>query len=267
MKYIVGIDADGTIFDTMNIKHKEVFWQCMMERWSVPDPDGKILLAAEKINLYSKSRGVNRFPGLLSVMEICPTLSSLDKSPLANFIKSGYPLSNKGLQKYIDDGHDDKLLLDVLAWSNDIDRVFAEKTEGLMPFEGASIAIRKMADTVEVVIVSSASGAILERDLDAAGLSGCITKIMGQECGKKHEQLEAVKASLNPDKVLMIGDAISDCDAAKRAGAYFYPIVPGSEENSWQQFLDKYFDIFTSSESFEPHEDKLYKEFLAVFEN
>ena len=267
MRYIVGIDADGTIFDTMNIKHKEVFWQCMMKRWDVPDPDGKILAAAEKINLYSKSRGVNRFPGLLSVMEICPTLAGLDKSPLSDFINSGYPMSNAGLEKYISDGHNDDLLADVLAWSRDIDRVFAEKTEGLMPFRGADKAIRKMAEKVDVVIVSSASGAILERDLESAALTGCITKIMGQECGKKHEQLEAVKASLASDRVLMIGDAISDCDAARRVGAYFYPIIPGSEERSWQEFLDKYLESFISDEYHSSHEDALYQEFLAVFEN
>ena len=267
MKYIVGIDADGTIFDTMNIKHKEVLWQCMMERWGVADPDGKILMAAEKINLYSKSRGVNRFPGLLCVMEICPTLATLDKTPLRDFINSGYPMSNSGLEKYINDGHGEKILADTLAWSHDIDRVFAEKTEGLMPFVGASAAIRKMAGKVDVVIVSSASGTILERDLETAGLTECITKIMGQECGKKHQQIEAVKASLTPDRVLMIGDAISDCDAAKHAGAYFYPIIPGSEEKSWGEFIDKYFDSFINDTYHGDHEDRLYDEFIAVFEN
>ena len=104
MRYIVGIDTDGTIFDTMNIKHKEVFWQCMMERWGVPDPDGRILAMAERINLYSRSRGVNRFPGLLRVMEGCPSLAGLDKTPLRDFISSDYPTSNAGLEKYINDG-------------------------------------------------------------------------------------------------------------------------------------------------------------------
>lgn len=265
MRFIVGIDADGTIFDTMNIKHKEVFWQCMMERWGVPDPDGRILAMAERINLYSRSRGVNRFPGLLRVMEGCPSLAGLDKTPLCDFISSDYPTSNAGLEKYINDGHTDKILCDALAWSHDIDRVFAEKTENLLPFSGADASIRKMSERADIVIVSSASGKILERDLENAGLTGCITRIMGQECGKKHEQLESVKADLSPDAVLMIGDAISDGDAARRAGAYFYPILPGSEEKSWEMLENKYFESFISGEYHEKYEEALYKEFLDAF--
>ncbi len=265
MKFVVGIDADGTIFDTMNIKHKQVFWQCMMERWGVPDPDGRILAEAEKINLYSKSRGINRFPGLLKVMEICPSLAGLDKTPLRDFISSGYPTSNAGLEKYISDGHTDKILYDTLGWSYDIDRVFAEKTEKLLPFSGADSSIRKMSERADIVIVSSASGKILERDLENAALSPYITKIMGQECGKKHEQLASVRASLSPDSVLMIGDAISDCDAAKRAGAHFYPILPGNEEHSWDMLENKYFESFIAGEYHEKHEDLLYKDFLNTF--
>ena len=265
MKFVIGIDADGTIFDTMNIKHKEVFWQCMMERFGVEDTDGSILAMAEKINLYSKSRGVNRFPGLLAVMEGTPALKSLDKSPLSAFIKSGYPLSNAGLEKYIKDGHGDKILCEALAWSHDIDRVFAEKTEGLLPFTGADKAIRRMSDYADIVIISSASGAILERDLKAACLTEHITKIMGQECGKKHEQLASIISSLSPDRVLMIGDAISDCEAARRVGAYFYPIMPGKEEYSWDMLSGKYFDTLMDDTYHELHEGRLYEEFLGIF--
>ena len=267
MKFIIGIDADGTIFDTMNIKHKEVFWQCMMERWGVDDPDGSVLAMAEKINLYSKSRGVNRFPGLLAVMERCPALDGLDKSPLSDFINSDYPTSNAGLERYINDGHTQSILLDALAWSRDIDRVFAEKTENLLPFVGADKSIRRMSAVADVVIISSASGAILERDLANAQLTDCITKVMGQECGKKHEQLSAVISDLSPDRILMIGDAISDRDAAKRVGAYFYPIIPGGEEESWQSFFDKYLDAFINDEYHGRYEELLYDKFLAVFEN
>lgn len=266
MKFIVGIDADGTIFDSMNIKHKEVFWQCMVDKWDLSACEGEVLALGEKINLYSKNRGVNRFPALLMVMEGISALDGLDKSPLRAFVNSGAPLSNAGLKKYIEENGEDKLLADTLEWSLEVDRRFSEKTESLAPFVGADRAIRKISGDAVVVTVSSASRAILERDLANASLDSLVTKIMGQENGKKREQLLFAKKEFESDAILMIGDAISDCEAARSVGAAFYPILPGREEYSWERFTNKYFDAFISGEYKEKYEAALYEEFLNIFE-
>ena len=42
----------------------------------------------------------------------------------------------------------------------------------------------------------------------------------------------------------MIGDAEGDLKAAQCTGAFFFPVIPGAEENSWEQLYDIYLDKF-----------------------
>ena len=39
-----------------------------------------------------------------------------------------------------------------------------------------------------------------------------------------------------PDHVLMLGDAPADLEAAREAGALFYPILAYQERESWEEF-------------------------------
>lgn len=63
--YLVGIDSDGCAFDTMELKHKECFIPNTIHYWGLQGVSKYAREAAEFVNLYSKSRGVNRFPALV----------------------------------------------------------------------------------------------------------------------------------------------------------------------------------------------------------
>ena len=60
--YLVGIDSDGCAFDTMELKHKECFIPNTINYWGLQGVSKYAREAAEFVNLYSKSRGINRFP-------------------------------------------------------------------------------------------------------------------------------------------------------------------------------------------------------------
>ena len=47
-----------------------------------------------------------------------------------------------------------------------------------------------------------------------------------------------VKDAYGPGKVLLVGDAPGDRAAAAEAGAFFYPILPGHEAESWRDFRE-----------------------------
>ena len=49
----------------------------------------------------------------------------------------------------------------------------------------------------------------------------------------------AAAVRYEPAKILMVGDAFGDWDAARACGALFYPIAPGCEEESWQRFFEE----------------------------
>jgi len=59
--FMIGIDSDGCAFDTMEVKHKECF---IPTSSSITAGLGLRMAreAAEFLNLYSRWRGVNRFP-------------------------------------------------------------------------------------------------------------------------------------------------------------------------------------------------------------
>ena len=67
--YLVGIDSDGCAFDTMELKHKECFIPNIINYWELQGVSKYAREAAEFVNLYSKSRGINRFPALVEALE------------------------------------------------------------------------------------------------------------------------------------------------------------------------------------------------------
>src|SRR3977135_1370948 len=68
-KFLVGIDSDGCAFDTMELKHKECFIPNTINFYELQGVSKYAREAAEFVNLYSKSRGINRFPALIETLE------------------------------------------------------------------------------------------------------------------------------------------------------------------------------------------------------
>ena len=82
------------------------------------------------------------------------------------------------------------------------------------------------------------------------------------EMGKKALHLElATRNKYAPGRVLMIGDAPGDMQAARANGALFYPIKPGHEQESWALFYDQAFDKFIAGEYAGGYEAALIAEF------
>ncbi|MBR2996207.1 MAG: HAD family hydrolase, partial [Lachnospiraceae bacterium] len=62
--YAVCVDSDGCAMDTMNIKHFRCFGPCMVREWHLEQWEKAILDRWNEINLFSATRGINRFKGL-----------------------------------------------------------------------------------------------------------------------------------------------------------------------------------------------------------
>src|SRR6516225_5789574 len=68
--FFVGIDSDGCAFDSMEIKHKECFCPQIIKYWDLQPISKHAREAVEFVNLYSKLRGTNRWPALISVLDL-----------------------------------------------------------------------------------------------------------------------------------------------------------------------------------------------------
>ena len=67
--FFIGIDSDGCVFDSMEIKQKECFAPMFIKHHGLQAVSKYAREVWEFVNLYSKNRGINPFPPqiLLSV--------------------------------------------------------------------------------------------------------------------------------------------------------------------------------------------------------
>lgn len=68
-EFFIGIDSDGCAFDTMEIKHKECFCPNFIRYFNLQNVSKYTREAWDFVNLYSPSRGCNRFHAVLEVLE------------------------------------------------------------------------------------------------------------------------------------------------------------------------------------------------------
>ena len=63
-EFLICIDSDGCVMDTMNSKHIYCFGPCLLTVWDLDSCRDQVLKRWNEINLYTMTRGINRFKGL-----------------------------------------------------------------------------------------------------------------------------------------------------------------------------------------------------------
>ncbi len=270
--YFVGIDSDGCVFDTMEIKHKECFIPNIIKLWKLQAISKYTRAAAEFVNLYSKWRGVNRFPALTKTFELLrdwpEAMRRGVKVPevptLQAWIDSGVPLGNPELEDAVAKTAD-PVLRQTLEWSRAVNRSIAELVEGVPPFPYFRECAEKLAGHADIICVSATPGEALEREWEEHHIAQYAAVIAGQEMGSKKDHLRLTAGGkYKKDCVLMIGDAPGDLAAARANGALFFPINPGHEEQSWERFLGEGMERFFNHTYTGDYEAALIREFEAL---
>lgn len=261
--FLIGIDSDGTAFDSMNIKHLDAFIPAALEIWPMREETAARFTEIEKtVNLFSSLRGINRFPGLLEAFERLekefPDEKGLpDLHDLRAYIQGETRYSPATLKAWMK-GHPSAELDRALAWSERADELFTKACEGLMPYPGVREAMKKAWPSAAIAVVSSAAKAGLEKDWAAGGLTPFVDYMMSQEDGSKTAQLQKAMSRCGGNvKALMLGDTDSDGVSAHEAGALFYPIMPGDEAASWQRFSEEILPLFLAGK-YGPEEEAKY---------
>ena len=266
-EFFVGIDSDGCAFDTMEIKHKECFCPQTIKHWNLQAVSKYAREAWDFVNLYSKTRGCNRFPALLRVLDLlrvrkevlARNVKVVDLPVLRQWTKEETRLGNPALKAKVQAGNDPELRR-VLAWSEDINKMIAEWVHDVPPFPLVRESLGKAKERADLIVVSQTPGEALKREWQEHKIDGFVRFIAGQECGTKTEHIKyGAGGKYGKDKVLMIGDAIGDLDAAKGNSALFFPIIPGEEEKSWEQFFNEGLEKFFACKYAGKYEEKLIK--------
>ena len=268
-EFFIGLDSDGCVFDSMELKHKECFAPVFIKYWTL-QPASKFARAAwEFVNLYSVWRGANRFPALAKVLDLLVDwpeamrrgIKIPDITPLRNFINSGVPQGNPSLQEVVNRGHDPVLQL-TLDWSKAVNRAIADMVAGVPPFPPVRECLDKLAPQVDLAVISGTPGEALAREWEEHRINQYAAVIAGQEMGTKKEHLQIMAGGrYKPGRTLMIGDAPGDLKAARANHFLFFPINPGHEEECWQQLLEEGLDRFFAGTFAGEYEKKRIQEF------
>jgi len=250
--FFVGIDSDGCAFDTMEIKHKECFIPNIINSWGLQAVSKYAREAAEFVNLYSQWRGVNRWPALVMVFDLLRERPEVQRRgvliPEANsiraFIASGRPQSNESLAQVAAETGDPELAR-ALAWSKAVNATIADMVHDVPPFPYVRESLEMIRAHADAIVVSQTPEEALVREWQEHQIDGYVRAIAGQERGTKTEHLRYASQGKYPNEnKLMIGDAPGDLKAAQGNQAYFFPVDPGHEEESWERFYKEAFQRF-----------------------
>ena len=221
-EFFIGIDSDGCVFDTMELKHKECFAPMFIKHFRLQNASKYAREVWDFVNLYSKTRGLNRFPAAARALDllrqrqevIARKVAVYDTRPLEEWIARETKLGNAALKKEVESGN--QALAVPLAWSLAVNQAVADIATNVPPFPFFRESLQKMSARADVMVVSQTPTETLVREWKELGIDRFVRAIAGQESGTKAEHIQfAAGGKYPPEKILMIGDAPGDFKAAR----------------------------------------------------
>jgi len=268
-EFFVGIDSDGCVFDSMELKQKECFIPVIIREWELQAISKYVRETSEFVNLYSKWRGANRFPALIKTFELLKIRDEVkrrsveipDLEHLQEFVGSGLPLSNNSLEKVVEENNNE-ILKRTLKWSREVNNAVNDMVKNVPLFPFVKEVLQKLQGKVDCIVVSGTPYEALVKEWEDNKISQFIKLLAGQEMGSKKEHLEfATKNRYDDNHILMVGDSPGDLKAAKANNALFYPIIPGNEEKSWEKLYNESIDMFLNEKYEGKYEEDLINKF------
>ena len=242
---LICIDSDGTIMDTMTIKHEECFGPAFIDVFGIKEHKEEILDHWNDTNLYTTTRGINRFQGLKEILEFIELNYNykFDGSHyFYNWVNTTKAFS-VDLLKEENNKHESEVIKKAIMWSDEVN-----KRIKLLPpskvFLNCKETLEKLSSFADLVGVSSANkGAVIE-EWTNNGIIKYFKEVACQDVGSKSFIIsEAIKNGYDTNKVIMLGDALGDERAAKDNNCLFYPIIPSMESKSWNNLNNILNDI------------------------
>lgn len=261
--WLVCVDSDGCAMDTMDIKHFRCFGPCMVEEWNLQKWEKPILERWNEINLYSMTRGVNRFKGLaMALTEIDRTYCPIEGvEELAQWVQSAPELSNRAVEQAAATakGH---CLAKALSWSQKVNAAINALPESEKnPFPGAAEGLEAAHAVADVAVVSSANREAVEEEWARCGLLDKVDVVCCQDTGSKADCIAALLGKgYAHDHVVMVGDAPGDKTAAEKNGVWFYPILVRHEAESWRELASEGLERFRQDD-FAPYAETKGQQF------
>lgn len=267
--FFIGIDSDGCVFDSMGLKHKECFCPAFINVMNLQGVSDAAREVWEFVNLFSTTRGVNRFKALILSLDLLREHPDVQKrgvdiprmDALREWTQRESVLGMSGLLKEIEASpHPD--LLQARDWSEEVNLAVSRMVRNVAPFPAVPEALKQMVTHADTMVVSQTPVANIEHEWKENNIREYVQAIAGQEMGNKAFHLKtAAEGRYDGSSILMIGDAPGDYAAAQEIGALFYPIIPGAEEAAWGRFVNEALPLFVEGAYRGKYEQTLMEDF------
>ena len=242
-QFVFCVDSDGCAMDTMTYKHQLFFGPLAADYFAVAD-QASFLKEWDRINLYSRTRGVNRFVGLVMGLEYAG-VTGIDA--LKQWVQHTASLSNQSLEAELLKRPSDDLQK-ALDWSNEVNRQIEAYQGEALAFPGALSGLKALHQLGRVFVVSSANKEAVQKEWQDQGLMAHIDDLYCQDRGKKESVIaQLIDEGYEREGMMMIGDSPGDLAAAEQNQITFFPILVGKEASSWQD-LSHAAEAFTTGD-------------------
>lgn len=264
--FLICVDSDGCAMDTMDIKHFRCFGPCMIEVWGLHAHEQELLARWNEVNLYTMTRGINRFKGLaIALKEAEETYDDVQIDDLETFlcwIETTKELSNRAIEEVLAQ-KESKSLRMALEWSERVNVAIKNlPEEENLPFEGAKAGLAAAHAAADVAIVSSANAGAVREEWTRHNLIEHTDIMLAQDAGTKAYCIgQLLQKGYEKAHVLMIGDAPGDQKAAEDNGVLYYPILVKKEKSSWERFLSEGLEKFLSGTYSGKYQEERINEF------
>lgn len=269
-EFLICIDSDGCAMDTMDIKHTKCFGPCMIEEWKLNKWQDSILNKWNEVNLYTMTRGINRFKGLaLALVDINKKYISVDGlDDFLKWVNETGELSNESLENEINKV-DSVCLKKALNWSKSVNKSINKLEDSeKKPFEGVLEGIKEAHKIADIAIVSSANEQAVLEEWEKHNLLDDVDIVLTQNIGTKSYCIKKlIEKGYDRKNVLMVGDALGDYDSAKLNDVLYYPILVRYENQSWKRFTDEAIEKLINNDFIGDYQNKVYKEFKENLSN
>lgn len=264
--FLICVDSDGCVMDTMESKHTRCFGPCMIREWRLEKIKDAVLEQWNQINLHGKNRGINRFQGLLMVLTYVDQhyFSIEGLKILKQWVQKSSELSDTALERELEN-RESYILRKTLSWSKQVNKMIEKMSKKeRRPFYEAQAALKEAYEKADIVVVTAGNQQALADEWRQHHLLQYVDGLWCQTAGTQAEGIrKMIELGYQKDHILMIGDSVGDYEAAKSQGVFFYPIVENSEEESWSKWRSESFERFLSGTYQGAYQEKVLEAFFA----
>ncbi|QPB43682.1 HAD family hydrolase [Rodentibacter haemolyticus] len=244
--------------DTMNVKHFKCFAPLVADFFDIKDQT-RFLEVWNNVNLYSKTRGTNRFKGLLFSFEKYGYQGNFSR--FKQWVETAEELSNRSLQQEIT-RQSSSDLVQALAWSEAVNQAIKGLRGEDKPYLNVPRSLSFIQQFADIAIVSSANNQAILDEWQRHRLIDYTNYIYGQNEGSKARCLGLLKEKgYLSNHILMVGDSPGDLEAAQTQGVHFFPILCNYENESWDELVLRALGKLLSNEYDLAYQNQLVEKF------